>query len=117
MIGTSGQRSCASTTHCEPTRLAKWTRPDSIRCLKRGRNPCMRRTTVTHDGGVSTHKGGLLHPRESPSDRVTRDKDSPGWRRVAPTLCLTLSRESGVSTEKPIRMTCAFEYASGRNRS
>jgi hypothetical protein len=33
------------------------------------------------------------------------------------TLCLTLSRESGVSIEKPMRMTCAFEYARGRNRS
>lgn len=34
-----------------------------------------------------------------------------------PTLCLTLSSESGVSTENPIRMTCAFEYARGRSRS
>lgn len=33
------------------------------------------------------------------------------------TLCLTLSSESGVSTEKPINITCAFEYARGRNRS
>ena len=33
------------------------------------------------------------------------------------TLCLTLSRESGVSMEKPINMTCAFEYANGRSRS
>lgn len=33
------------------------------------------------------------------------------------TLCFTLSNESGVSTEKPINMTWALEYASGRNRS
>lgn len=33
------------------------------------------------------------------------------------TLCFTLSSESGVSTEKPIKMTCALEYARGRNRS
>lgn len=36
---------------------------------------------------------------------------------VDPTLCLTLSRESGVSIEKPMRITWAFEYARGRNRS
>lgn len=33
------------------------------------------------------------------------------------TLCLTLDNESGVSTENPMRRTCAFEYASGRSRS
>jgi len=44
--------------------------------------------------------------------RVRVERDS-----APPTLCLTLSSESGVSMEKPIKMTCAFEYASGRNRS
>jgi hypothetical protein len=34
-----------------------------------------------------------------------------------PTLCLTLSKESGVSIEKPTSMTWAFAYASGRNLS
>lgn len=44
---------------------------------------------------------------------------NPRSQRAAsePTLCFTLSNESGVSTENPIRMTCAFEYAKGRNRS
>lgn len=33
------------------------------------------------------------------------------------TLFFTFSKESGVSTEKPIKMTCAFEYANGRSLS
>jgi hypothetical protein len=33
------------------------------------------------------------------------------------TLCLTLSRESGVSTENPINITWALEYAKGLNLS
>lgn len=43
-----------------------------------------------------------------------------GWRVRAGgerTLCFTLSNESGASTAKPINMTCAFEYASGRSLS
>lgn len=40
-----------------------------------------------------------------------------GLDRTGLTLCLTLSSESGLSTEKPIKMTCALEYARGRNRS
>jgi len=39
------------------------------------------------------------------------------FRLANPTLCLTLSRESGVSIENPIRITWAFEYARGRNLS
>jgi hypothetical protein len=33
------------------------------------------------------------------------------------TFWVTLSNESGVSTENAIRITCAFEYDSGRKRS
>lgn len=33
------------------------------------------------------------------------------------TFCVTLSNESGVSTEKAIKMTCALEYDNGRNLS
>jgi len=44
---------------------------------------------------------------------------TPGHRSRASSahLCLTFSSESGVSTLKPMRMTCAFEYASGLSRS
>lgn len=49
---------------------------------------------------------------------ANRTSDKEGGARSGPlTLCLTLSSESGLSTEKPIKMTCAFEYASGRSRS
>lgn len=65
----------------------------------------------THDGDVQ-HGGGLRHGSRKPlgggaegRTRTTELGDCDG----APTLCLTLSRESGVSTEKPIRMTWAFE--------
>ena len=45
----------------------------------------------------------------------THPQDSTSDAKLA--LCLTLSRESGVSMENPINMTCAFEYAKGRSRS
>ena len=66
----------------------------------------------------------LRHRRGRASEDQEVTREGGGWggegeeeKEQQPTLCLTLSRESGVSTEKPIRMTCAFEYASGRNRS
>ncbi len=67
----------------------------------------------SHNGKVTTSLGGsgLVGqglPLAERHDRVGT---------ALPTLCLTLSSESGVSTEKPMRMTCAFAYASGRNRS
>jgi hypothetical protein len=44
---------------------------------------------------------------------------TPGHRSFASSihLCFTFSKESGVSTANPIRITCALEYASGRNLS
>lgn len=41
---------------------------------------------------------------------------APGTQN-RPTLCLTLSKESGVSIAKPIKMTCAFAYARGLSLS
>lgn len=53
----------------------------------------------------STHCKRLAYCRSGPQRVLLR------------ALCLTLSNESGVSIEKPIKMTCAFEYAKGRNLS
>lgn len=59
---------------------------------------------------------GVGRKREGGHARRSMGKGG-GGNSAEPTLCLTLSSESGVSMEKPIRMTCALEYASGRNRS
>lgn len=51
--------------------------------------------------------------------RPTNMMGTPGQRSRASSahLCLTFSRESGESTEKPIRITWALLYARGRSRS
>jgi hypothetical protein len=110
MIGTSGHRSCASTTHYIGG-VSKFSQPGTSVVSRGGGRGWARRTTVTHDGGVRPKR--RLAASRKPFGWTGR----PGVRDCAPTLCLTLSSESGVSTEKPIRMTCALEYASGRNRS
>lgn len=43
------------------------------------------------------------------SNVSAKRKSYPNDTQYRRTLCLTLSRESGVSTEKPIRITCALE--------
>lgn len=60
------------------------------------------------DGDASAQSGRFLDPlyRVTRQLRVNLQGTAMPGRR---TLCLTLSSESGVSTEKPTRITCAFE--------
>lgn len=71
--------------------------------------------TVTLDAARSLAAWGLAERGRGAMREEAWERG--GGNSAEPTLCLTLSSESGVSMEKPIRMTCALEYASGRNRS
>jgi hypothetical protein len=103
IIGTSGHRSCASTTHYSGA-VSKLPQSGTSGVLRRGGGRgwvCC--TTAAHDSGVRPQQRLAASRKPFWVDRVT------GIRDCVPTLCLTLSSESGVSTEKPIRMTCALE--------